>query len=108
MTNRVIIPKVGSRQNLEDQNVFKHSSFAITPQKDQQRDETILWKKSMSAFKKFKEKKDRKDKRAELSHEEPSEQLQNTPKTAVRLIKKTATSRGFKPVGSYQDVSSLF
>ncbi len=54
LTNRVIIPIVDSRQNLEEQNVFKHSSFTLTPQKNQQPPEAILWKKSMSAFKKFK------------------------------------------------------
>jgi|JI9StandDraft_1071089.scaffolds.fasta_scaffold334386_1 hypothetical protein len=54
LTNRVIIPKVGSRQNMEEQNVFKHSSFTLTPQKDHQKAESIYWKKSMSAFKKFK------------------------------------------------------
>lgn len=38
MTNRVIIPKVGTRHNLEDQNVFKFTAFATTPQKDHHKD----------------------------------------------------------------------
>lgn len=53
MINHIIIPVVGSRHNLEEQNVFKHSCLSLTPQKANL-PEPILWKKSMSAFKKFK------------------------------------------------------
>jgi hypothetical protein len=62
-TNHIIIPIVGSRQNLEEQNIFMPSFYTFTPQKDDNTQEIILWKKSMSAFKKFKDKKDRKDRK---------------------------------------------
>ena len=54
LTNRIIIPIVGSRQNLEEQNIFKHVNLILTPKKDEGQSESILWKKSLSAFKKFK------------------------------------------------------
>lgn len=54
LTNRIIIPVVESRQNLEEQNVFKHANLVLTPKKHHPHSEPILWKKSLSAFKKFK------------------------------------------------------
>ena len=54
LTNHIIIPIVGSKQNLEDQNIFVCSYFNLTPQKQEDMPDLSFWKKSMSAFKKFK------------------------------------------------------
>lgn len=100
LTNRVIIPVVGNRQNPDEQNVFVHSTFTLTPQKPPQKPEPILWKKSMSAFKKFKEKRDRKDKRGDSSIEHPSENLQEVPKSFVKLVKRTEACLSTKILSS--------
>jgi hypothetical protein len=54
LTNHIIIPIVGSKQNLEDQNIFIPTYFTLTPSKHEELPDFTFWKKSASAFKKFK------------------------------------------------------
>lgn len=54
LTNHIIIPTVGSKQSLEDQNIFVPTSFVITPSKHEDLPDFSFWKKSSSAFKRFK------------------------------------------------------
>ena len=62
-TNHIIIPIVGSKQSLEDQNIFGPSTLQLTPTKNTDLPELHFWKKSMSAFKKFRDKKERRDRK---------------------------------------------
>jgi hypothetical protein len=54
IANHIIIPIVGSRQNLDENILVTPRPLILTPRKDEDLPENILWKKSMSAFKKFK------------------------------------------------------
>ena len=54
LTNHIIIPIVGSKQNLEDQNIFVPNPFSITPSKQEEIPNFVLKKRSSSAFKIFK------------------------------------------------------
>lgn len=86
LTNHIIIPVVGSKQTLEDQNIFLPSYFTLTPQKQEDAPDLTFWKKSMSAFKKFKDKKERRDRLAVQDYDAADNHCLPASRKFVRLI----------------------
>lgn len=87
-TNHIIIPIVGSRQNLEEQNIFLPTYYSVTPQKDDNLSELIFWKKSMSAFKKFKEKRDKRDRKNNAHPDLQDHDFPQPKKQYIHLLRK--------------------